>query len=56
MNKTQSIKVIRPALGANGKISAKSMVKALLDSGCPATGTKLIEQLTDAERVELGIA
>jgi hypothetical protein len=52
MTKTQSI---RPARSANGKVSALSMVKALVASGVPLANIALTAQLTDAERAELGI-
>ena len=49
------LKVVRPAT-TNGKVSAFSMVKALMDSGCSMQGTPLAAQLTNAERAKLGLA
>lgn len=48
-------KVLRPAVGTDGKISAKTMVQTLLAAGVAASKIKLIEQLTEAERAELGL-
>lgn len=55
MTKTQNLRIVRPTTGADGKISAYSMVKALMNSGCDMKGTKLAAELTDTERAELGL-
>jgi hypothetical protein len=58
MTKTsKAVKVIRPA-ATNGKISAESMVIALVKSGCLLDGIKLVEQLTaeQLERVKAAVA
>lgn len=55
MMTNQPLKVIRPATSEDGRISAYSMVKSLMDSGCDMQGTPLAAQLTDAEREELGL-
>lgn len=48
------VKTVRPKM-ENGKISAYSMVKSLMDSGCDMQGSALVAQLTEAERKELGL-
>jgi len=47
--------IARPAT-TNGKISAISMVIALARSGCPLEGTKLYEDMSDADKAQVRAA
>jgi hypothetical protein len=42
-------RIAKPATGTNGKISAFSMVSALVTSGVPLASIKLVEQLSAEE-------
>ena len=56
MTKTsKAIKVVRPAT-TNGKITAESMVIALVKSGVPLDGIALVSQLDDAALAQVKAA
>lgn len=56
MNTTQNFRIARPVVSANGKISAMNMIKGLIASGVKfSSESKLLAQLTAAERIELGL-